>query len=331
MDNINHYYSCPILFLIFNRPDTTSQVFEEIKKIKPKKLFIAADGPRDNRPDDIILCEETRRIVNKIDWECELFTLFHNTNIGCKLAVSTAITWFFSFVEEGIILEDDCVPDDSFFHYCAILLEKYKDDERVMMISGTNFLFQKYDDEDSYFFSKYYPMWGWATWKRAWNLYDISMQQWPFFHENNQLQWIYSNRKLVKWFEYMFQIAYENKIDTWDIQWWYSCIFQNGLSIVPKYNLVSNIGVYGHFTDGSDIYMPYIRMPVKSIEYNELIHPHNIIENAKYDRMTINQLLKDQKVPIKYKINKCKNITLIKYGISIYIKINSYLKDKIIY
>ncbi len=294
----------PILFLIFNRPHTTYQVFKKIKEYKPEKLFIAADGPRDEKHNEKFLCEQSRKIIQEIDWKCEVFTLMRDRNLGCKNAVSSAITWFFSYVDEGIILEDDCVPDQSFFSFCEILLEKYRYDNRVMMISGTNYLFNNNADNNSYYFSKYYTIWGWATWRRAWDLYDINMEEWPEFKKERQLEWIYSDAKLIKWLEYMFDQAYFNKIDTWDIQWTYTCIFQNGLNIIPYNNLISNIGEFGHFTDGSDKYMKYIRMPVKSIDINSLVHPKYVIENAKYDRININHVMKHQKVSIRYVMMK---------------------------
>ncbi len=279
----------PILFLIFNRPDTTQVVFNEIRKAKPKQLYIAADGPRKNRSEDTILCQKTREIIEQVDWDCEVSTLYRNENLGCKRAVSSAIDWFFTHVEEGIILEDDCVPDQSFFFFCQKMLERYRNDERVMMISGTNYLFLKYEMEESYFFSKYYIIWGWATWRRAWKMYDIKMSDWLKYQETNQLGWIYSDKYLINWYNVMFQMAYEDKIDTWDIQWWYSCIFQNGLCIVPKYNLISNIGEFGHFSRGGS-YNEYIRMPIRSIDTKSLIHPIHVVENGFFDKITIYKL-----------------------------------------
>jgi hypothetical protein len=290
----------PILFLIFNRPDTTQAVFNEIRKARPAQLFIAADGPRRDRPDDLEICRKAREIIRQVDWDCKVSTLFRDENLGCKIGVSSAIDWFFSHVEEGIILEDDCVPDQSFFPFCQELLKRYRDDERVMMITGTNYLFLNYEMNESYFFSKYYIIWGWATWKRAWEMYDITMRDWPQYQESSQLEWIYSDKNLINWYNVMFQMAYQNKIDTWDIQWWYSCIFQNGLCIVPKYNLISNIGEFGHFSRGGT-YNEYIRMPTKSVDFNAMIHPSHVVENGIFDRVTINKLF-IEKFPHLHKI-----------------------------
>ncbi len=306
----------PVLFLIFNRPDTTQQVFNEIRKTRPNKLFIAADGPRKNNSNDVLLCQHTRDIVNLIDWDCEVHTLFRNENLGCKLAVSSAIDWFFSHVDEGIILEDDCLPDQSFFLFCQELLERFRNDERIMMITGTNYLFNQFSPEESYFFSKYYIIWGWATWKRAWELYDISMANWPKFQKTAQLEWIYSDPRLINWYTTMFQMAYDEKIDTWDIQWWYSCIFQNGLCIVPKHNLISNLGLYGHFSKSGEGYEEYIQMPIISIDATHLTHPSNVIENGVFDKITIHRLFYKPS-GIKYKLITFVNKFLNKISIKI--------------
>ena len=305
-----HPLSTPVLFLIFNRPDTTQRVFDEIRKAQPPQLFVAADGPRKDRPADYELCKKTRDIIQQVDWDCKVFTRFQDENLGCKIGVSSAIDWFFSHVEEGIILEDDCVPDQSFFPFCVEMLQKYRNDERIMMIAGTNYLFLKYDMPESYFFSKYYIIWGWATWRRAWKIYDIKMSDWPKYQESNELGWIYSDKNLINWYNDMFQMAYDDKIDTWDIQWWYSCIFQNGLCIVPKYNLISNIGEFGHFSRGGS-YNEHIRMPTKHVDFKKMIHPTHVIENGIFDRITIYKLFYEKsklsykfKWRVKYYFNK---------------------------
>ena len=175
----------PILFLIFNRPEITARVFQEIRKAKPKQIYIAADGPRIDHPDDTALCNKTRQICDSIDWDCEVKTLFREENLGCQLAVSNAIDWFFKHESEGIILEDDCLPSQSFFHFCAELLDFYRDDEEIMCISGNNFQQGRGDDEESYYFSRYPHCWGWATWRRAWNKYDHDMSRWKEFREDH--------------------------------------------------------------------------------------------------------------------------------------------------
>ncbi|HPD75526.1 MAG TPA: hypothetical protein PKZ65_05665 [Methanoregulaceae archaeon] len=270
----------PVLFLIFNRPDTTQRVFDEIRKARPLRLFVAADGPRKDRPEDSALCQKTREILRQVDWECNVSTLFRDENLGCKHAISRAIDWFFSQVEEGIILEDDCVPDQSFFPFCRELLERYRDDERIMMISGINYLFNRVGIPESYYFSRYYAIWGWATWKRAWGLYDIGMTGWPEYDARNYLNQLYCNKEIVSFLKGMMEEAYKNTLDTWDIQWVFTCIFNHGLAACPKYNLVSNIGVSGsHNQEVSRFHF----MPVRGIDTRNLVHPARVMPDLYLD------------------------------------------------
>ncbi len=296
-------FSTPILFLVFNRPENTRIVFNEIKKIKPLKLYIAADGPRQDNENDKINCQEVRKIIEQqIDWDCEVKKLYRDENLGCKRAVSSAINWFFNNEEYGIILEDDCVPSQSFFYFCEELLERYKDDTRIMMISGMN-----YNDDrlskipESYFFSNYYTVWGWATWKRAWNLYDISMSKWREIRDSGIIDRLYRNQILIDFVKSMLQEAYENKINTWDIQWFYSCLINNGLAAMPKVNLVTNIGAEGtHANTKTNIHY----LPIKSLDYTNLIHPKIILANKSYDILLYNKissLITTQNLFIKFK------------------------------
>ncbi len=241
-------FSTPILFLIFNRPEATQLVFDAIKKQRPKYLYVAADGPRPEVAGEAASCQATRDIIKQIDWDCELKTLFRDINLGCGQAVSGALDWFFSQVEAGIIIEDDCLPNETFFEFCAELLDQYKDDRRVMMISGTNHLLNEAEMFDSYFFSRVYTVWGWATWRRAWNLYDINMTAWPEYKKNKSLKKIFANKNARYYFKDSFNRAYYKKADTWDTQWVFSCLVNNGLTIMPKYNLVTNIGLVGTHT-----------------------------------------------------------------------------------
>ena len=274
----------PVLFLIFNRPDTTQLVFDEIRKAKPAQLFVAADGPRKDRPDDIENCRKTREIIRQVDWDCNVSTLYRDENLGCKRGVSSAIDWFFSHVEEGIILEDDCVPDQSFFPFCQELLERYRDDERVMMISGDNFQFGKQRTEYSYYFSRYVHIWGWATWKRAWNYYDISMNLWPLIRDGDWLMDILDDRNAVNYWTHCFEDTHAGKIDTWDYEWVFACWIQTGLSVMPNVNLVTNIGFdkSGTHTQGDTIFS---RLPAKKAKF-PLVHPKYIIRDCKSDNYT---------------------------------------------
>lgn len=233
----------PILLIIFNRPDTTRQVFESIRAEKPIKLYVAADGPRRGREGEAQRCRQTREITHQVDWDCQVFRLFREENLGCKYAVSSAISWFFENEPQGIILEDDCLPDPSFFRYCDELLEYYRHNNKIMAICGSNFLNNAWAPETSYYFSNYNHVWGWATWRRAWQKYDLEMTSWPEFINNNGLETIFPNKWSVKTFWYMLLSGVAaGKVDTWDYQWLYSIWANNGCSIIPRTNLVKNIG-----------------------------------------------------------------------------------------
>jgi hypothetical protein len=274
----------PVLFLIFNRPDTTEKVFKEIRKARPKKLFIASDGPRGDKNGEREIVERTRRMVlNMIDWDCEVKKFFRNKNLGCKYAVSGAIDWFFRNVEEGIILEDDCLPSQSFFWYCQELLKKYRTDERVMCISGNCFFDKKRFNEFSYYFFSVPLVWGWATWKRAWGMYDVEMRGYKKFLEKGTIRDAFPNKMTEEYFKKIFDKTYDKKINTWDYQWSFACLSNNGLVCVPCENLISNIGFSEEATHTKNkpknkdyiFYSCDLKFP--------LIHPDFILKNKRLE------------------------------------------------
>lgn len=232
----------PVLFLIFNRPDTTEQVFNEIKRAKPKYLYVASDWPRENKDWEAEIVEKTRKLViDNIDWDCEVKTLFREKNLWCKYAVSWAITWFFENVEQWIILEDDCLPAQSFFWFCQELLEKYKDDMRISSISWS----MPYNDwikiNSDYFISKYSRIWWWATWKWFWNLYDVEIKTRPFI-KSSKIHKNYLQYKLeIRNREEKWDKCYNGQIDTWDYQLYLYKVLSCSYTIVSTKNLVSNI------------------------------------------------------------------------------------------
>jgi len=235
-------FKTPVLFLVFNRPDETYQVFQKIREIKPFDLFIAADGPRNGNRGDIVSCEKTRQVVQLIDWDCNLRMLFRDKNLGCGKSVSSAITWFFEAVTEGIILEDDCLPNEEFFIFCEKLLEKYRNDHRIMHISGRNNLPVQLKYPYSSYFSAYTHIWGWATWRRAWNHYSYLISDLENFIDKDSLRF-YFRRKMIKTYWYTFLKEFRvNPMNTWDYQWTYSMWKNQGVSILPAVNLVTNIG-----------------------------------------------------------------------------------------
>ena len=280
-----HPLKTAVLFLVFNRPDTTTQVFEAIRQAKPPRLYVAADGPRADKVGEQEKCEEVRRIATQVDWDCEVKTLFRDKNLGCRLGVSSAIDWFFENEEEGIILEDDCLPSQSFFWFCEELLERYRNDMRIMVVSGDNFQEGSARNEYSYYFSRYSHIWGWASWRRAWSYYEKDMQSWPYIRDNNYLQDILSDKAVVKYWSKLFETTYQNKINTWDYQWTFSCWIQNGLTVLPNVNLVSNIGFDGDATHTTGKDNPNSKMLVFNLSL-PLKHPNWVIMDKIADDYT---------------------------------------------
>lgn len=235
-------FNTPILFLIFNRPDTTAKVFERIREIKPEKLFVSADGPRASKAGEAERCEETRRIIDNVDWQCEVHRNFSSENLGCKRGVVKGITWFFENVEEGFIIEDDCILEESFFTFAEEMLARYRNDERIMHIGAANFQDGKKRGDASYYFSKLCHVWGWATWRRAWKHYDVQIKSFDKFKAENGIAKILKDEKMRAHWMKLFQTVYDNALDTWDFQWVYTVWEQGGMSIIPNVNQVSNIG-----------------------------------------------------------------------------------------
>lgn len=280
----------PILFLIFNRPDTSERVFDAIRKAKPTRLYVAADGPRGGNENDLLNCPKTRAVIN-VDWDCEVKLLFREQNLGCKQAVNQAITWFFEQEEQGIILEDDCLPHPSFFPYCETLLEYYKDEEKVMLISGDNFQNGKVRGDASYYFSRYNHIWGWASWRRAWKHYDVDMKTFPEMKKQEFLNAIFPNKKVQNFWMRNFETAYNNKINTWDYQWTYCVFKEKGISVLPNTNLISNIGFGDNSTHTANINKLLANLPIDEI-YFPLTHPEKIEIDHKADIYTFNQIFK---------------------------------------
>jgi hypothetical protein len=239
--NLN--FDVPILLIVFNRPDKTRKILDEILKTKPARLYIASDAPRVNNISDEVLCNEVKLIIDYIllNTSCKVFTLFRENNLGCKVAVSSAITWFFEHEDFGIILEDDTLPNKSFFEFCEEMLVKYYHNHSVGMICGSNLIANTFQCDESYFFSRYTPVWGWATWKRAWNLYDVTIAKW---NESILNDFKIAPRQKYKknYWNNVFRNAYYEKIDTWDYQWTFTCWENEMLAIIPSNNLIKNIG-----------------------------------------------------------------------------------------
>ena len=232
----------PVLFLIFNRPEPTLRVFDAIRKVEPKYLFVAADGPRSDRPGDADLCKRTRAILQQVDWDCDLRVLLRDENLGVKHGVASAINWFFGEVPEGIILEDDCLPEPTFFQFCSELLQRYREDDRVGAICGDHFGGLRSNYPYSYYFSRYNLIWGWASWRRAWRLYDIDMKLWPEIRDCGWLDQMFADRRTVNFWTKRLNAVYTNATSTWDYQWMFALWINSGLTIMPRVNQIKNIG-----------------------------------------------------------------------------------------
>ena len=273
----------PVAFIIFNRPDCTQQVLSAIARAKPPKLLVIADGPNFSRPDHGQRCALTRALIDSVDWDCEVLTNYSDANLGCRKRVSSGLDWVFEQVPEAIILEDDCVPDASFFRFCELLLRRYREDERVGMISGDNFQFGAKVTDASYYFSKYTHIWGWASWRRAWQHYDVSAKAWPEFLASGNFSHSTFPFERQTW-RNAFKGVYEGRVDTWDYQWTLACWSQSMLSILPQVNLVSNIG-FGIDATHTKRHNIYANIPRHSIPW-PLKEPQLVVPHYEADRRT---------------------------------------------
>lgn len=272
----------PVALLIFNRPDTTERVFREIAKAKPPKLLVVADGPRANRAGEYEKCQQTRAIIHKVDWDCEVITNFSEKNMGCKLRVASGIDWIFEQVEEAIILEDDCLPEPSFFRFCEEMLERYRHNDRISMISGGNLQFGRQRGGGSYYFSRYTHIWGWASWRRAWQHYDRDMKQWPQFRDEGWIEALFPNRGEQEYWRNSFEMVYDGSLDTWDCSWTFTALLRGMLQVVPNVNLISNIGFGPEATHTHEVGI-HANMPTQPIAF-PLIHPHFVLQDPEGDR-----------------------------------------------
>lgn len=274
----------PVAFMIFNRPDFTARVFAEIARARPSKLLVVADGPRFNRPGEAKKVAATRAIVEQVDWPCEVLKNYAETNLGCKRRVSSGLDWVFQTVEEAIILEDDCLPHPTFFRFCEELLEKYRNDERVMHISGSNFQFGRSRGEGSYYFSRYTHIWGWASWLRAWRHFDVQMGQWTCVEDQEMFLRDFANPAEKRFWKAVWNAVCKSEIDTWDFQWAFACLARGALSIVPNVNLVSNIG-FGTESTNTAKADDAANQPTCTMEF-PLVHPHAVTRDAEADEHT---------------------------------------------
>jgi GR25 family glycosyltransferase involved in LPS biosynthesis len=271
----------PILFLIFNRPETTAQSFDVIRSVKPSRLYVAADGPRLEKTGERELCIKTRSLI-KIDWECELKMLFSDQNLGCGRAVSKAITWFFENEEEGIILEDDIIPHLDFFPYCEELLAKYRDDERIQLITGRNFFYEPINSNESYYFSGLFHIWGWASWKRVWKDYHFDLSYFSEIDFDKKISFYQFPKSVNCYWKNIFVMMKYNPIDTWDYQLLFNQWYYQRYCIIPLINLTENIG-FG--INATHTITDEKSEKFKGAAILPLCHPDKVKENRPLDKI----------------------------------------------
>lgn len=273
----------PVAFFIFNRPDTTERVFAEIAKVKPPKLLVVADGPRIEHPSDAERCRAVRAIVEKVDWNCEVLTNYSKVNLGCKRRLVSGLNWVFNVVEEAIILEDDCLPHPTFFRFCEELLEKYRDNERVALISGANLYISRKKTPYNYYFSRYPLVWGWASWRRFWRHYDVCIKRWPELRDGGWLEEMLGGRgPIYHYWRKVFDTVYQEKTNTWDYQLVFAVWIQKALAIIPRVNLISNIG-WLNDPNWRKRHHKFARMKTKAVQF-PLVHPPYISRDAVADQ-----------------------------------------------
>ncbi|MFN6469766.1 MAG: glycosyltransferase family 2 protein [Nostoc sp. SerVER01] len=289
----------PVAFIIFKRPDTTEQVFQAIRQAKPPKLFVIADGPRTDRPEEAEKCELTRAIIDRVDWDCEILNNYSDINLGCAKRVSSGLDWVFDQVEEAIILEDDCVPNPTFFPFCEELLDKYRYDNRVASISGQNVQFGRKRTNYSYYFSRYNHCWGWATWRRAWQHFDIQMKLWTEIQEGGFLNDILTDRQAVDYWTSRFESVFANPASTiWSYQWTFACWVQSSLGIISNVNLISNIGFGLDSTNvTANQKQRYESLPTEAIDF-PMKHPPFIVRDCQADSFTQKTLFRESKLQL---------------------------------
>lgn len=272
----------PVVLIIFNRPGTTNHVFERIRQVRPRILLVVADGPRKDKADEPSLCRQARHIVEKVDWPCEVMKNYSEANLGCGTRVATGLDWVFQQVDEAIILEDDCVPDLSFFRFSHELLDRYKYQDRIMQVSGSNFLFGRRSVTCSYYFSRYSLCWGWATWRRAWRLFDFEMQSW--LEDPEQCLRRFDNRSERAFWQRTWDSIAKGGLNVWAGRWALTCFNANGLSAAPTTNLVANVG-FGSKATHTRSRLLAVRPAVGALRF-PLVHPATIERNVQADEYT---------------------------------------------
>lgn len=272
-----------VAMLVFNRPDVTARVLEAVRAARPARLLVVADGPRAARAGEAERCAAVRALFDRVDWPCEVEREYSAVNLGCRRRVSSGLDWVFSRSEEAIVLEDDCLPDPSFFPYCEELLARYRDEPRVMAITGDNFQGGRRRGAASYYFSRFMHVWGWASWRRAWRHYDVTLRTWPARRDAAWLADVLDDPRAARAWAATYDRTFSGEIDTWDFQWMYAIWSAGGLVATPNVNLVTNIGAGAdatHTAGGS----PFIGLPARPVGF-PLVHPPAVARDEDADRL----------------------------------------------
>jgi len=273
----------PVAFIVFNRPDLTAESFEPIRRAKPKVLYIISDGARATEVGEAERVDASRRIAESVDWPCQIERIYSETNLGCGKRISSGIDEVFAKHDRAIILEDDCVADDSFFRYCETLLDYYADDQRIAAISGDHFHGGRTFGDGSYFFSKYAHCWGWATWRRAWQHQPTVIERWPAYRDSGDLNAYCDSVVELDYWTRTFDSVYRGEIDTWDFTWLLACWMESRLTILPNKNLVTNIG-FGEGATHTTKSSPIANLP--RYEFGPIEHPSHVSRSYRADRST---------------------------------------------
>lgn len=296
----------PVVFVVFRRPELTARVMERIREARPERLWVIADGARANRPNEARQVAAVRRLIDeRIDWPCDVRRVYADHNLGCAQRVSSGLDAVFAVEEEAIILEDDCLPDPTFFRFCTELLAYYRNEPRIAVIAGDNFQRGAHVTADSYYFSRYPHCWGWATWRRAWRLYDHAMTAWPTFGSTPEFRESLSSAAEERYWRHAFDRTKNGDIDTWDNRWTLACWCHQRLTILPAVNLVSNIG-FGLQATHTKSNHPAANLPAKAMTF-PLRHPITIQGHAEADASTA-QLLFRRSGPLKRALSKLHRI-----------------------
>jgi len=293
-----------VALIVYRRPETTRRVCDVVAKARPQRLFVIADGPKDSG--EAPLCERARNVVEQVSWPCEVHRCYAQTNLGSRVRVSSGLDWVFSQVPEAIILEDDCVPHASFFRFCRELLEYYRDDERVWQIGGTNHAPCAGDYPFGYYFSRYAYCWGWATWRRAWQQFDADIRAWPAAKAARKHHAMLPTQREVYYFEDLWDDALNHRLDAWDYQWAFAQIMSGGLSIVPKVNLVRNIGFGAGSTHTKVAGPSWARLPVQPMAF-PLIHPATMTIDRREEKRAIRRIFFDAESGMRWWLRRLRN------------------------